>query len=88
MVEHLAVLAGQAEVVGVAGSRQVADRRFAAHGAVEPVEPEGIKGSEVETVPWLDREVLGRRLQPVGVLGILFRQLGEPAINVLCALPL
>jgi hypothetical protein len=87
-VEGVERLARQPKVRCVAGFGEVADRGFAAQGAEEAIEPEGFEGPEVETVPWLGGEVSGRRLQPVGVLWVLVSQLGEPAIYVLCALPL
>jgi hypothetical protein len=87
-VEGLAIVAGQPQVVRIAGASQVADRQLSAHRSEEAIETERLEGTEVEPVPRLIGEVVWRRLQPVGVLRVFVRQLRQPAIDVACALPL
>lgn len=85
--EHLAVVAGEADVIGIAGAGHIGDRAGAAERPIGAVEAQRLEGTEVERVPGLIDEVLGLGPEPV-LFRELVSELSEPAVNVACALPL
>lgn len=74
------VIAGDGVISGVGADCEVCDRHLAAHGAIEAIVAEGIKGPEIEPMPLPGLVFASLALgwaKPVFV-GVFFGQFSEP----------